>query len=42
MGPNTIAAIRAWQEAQGMVADGYGSLSVLQRLEQLQQGRTAG
>ena len=32
MGPNTIAAIRAWQKAQGLIPDGYGSLAMLTRL----------
>lgn len=32
IGPNTIAAIRAYQRARGMVPDGYASLSLLQSL----------
>ncbi|WMC11860.1 lytic murein transglycosylase [Oceanimonas pelagia] len=32
IGPNTMAAIRAWQQAQGLVADGYASASLLERL----------
>ncbi len=29
IGPNTIAAVRAWQRARGLVPDGFASLSVL-------------
>ncbi|MDP5291033.1 lytic murein transglycosylase [Oceanimonas sp. CHS3-5] len=32
IGPNTMAAIRAWQQARGLVADGYASASLLERL----------
>lgn len=32
IGPNTMAAIRAWQQAEGLVADGYASASLLERL----------
>ncbi len=32
IGPNTIAAIRAFQRSVGMVPDGYASLEVLRRL----------
>ncbi|PKP82286.1 MAG: lytic murein transglycosylase [Alphaproteobacteria bacterium HGW-Alphaproteobacteria-2] len=32
IGPNTIAAVRGFQRAQGMVPDGYASLEVLRRL----------
>ncbi len=32
IGPNTIAAIRAFQRAQGMVPDGYASYEILRRL----------
>jgi membrane-bound lytic murein transglycosylase B len=32
IGPRTIAAVRAWQRAQGLTPDGYASLSVLKRL----------
>ncbi len=32
IGPNTIAAVRAFQVAQGLVPDGFASLSVLNRL----------
>lgn len=32
IGPNTIAAIRAFQRANGMVPDGYASLELLKRL----------
>ncbi|MEZ5777465.1 MAG: lytic murein transglycosylase [Paracoccaceae bacterium] len=32
IGPNTIAAIRAYQRAIGMVPDGYASLDILKRL----------
>jgi len=32
IGPRTIAAVRAWQRAQGLTPDGYASLSLLQRL----------
>nr|WP_233495456.1 lytic murein transglycosylase [Rhodosalinus halophilus] len=32
IGPLTIAAVRAWQEAQGLTPDGYASLAVLERL----------
>ncbi|WP_435257550.1 lytic murein transglycosylase [Thioclava sp. FR2] len=32
IGPNTIAAIKAWQKANGLVPDGYASLDVLNNL----------
>ena len=32
VGPNTIAAIRAFQRAEGLVPDGYASQAVLGRL----------
>ncbi|PWE32673.1 lytic murein transglycosylase [Maritimibacter sp. 55A14] len=32
IGPNTIAAVRAFQASQGMVPDGYTSLEILRRL----------
>jgi membrane-bound lytic murein transglycosylase B len=32
IGPLTIAAVRAWQEAEGLTPDGYASLAVLERL----------
>lgn len=32
IGPNTIAAIRRFQSAQGMVPDGYASFEILKRL----------
>ena len=32
IGPNTIAAVRAFQRAKGLVPDGYASLDVLKRL----------
>ncbi len=32
VGPMTIAAVRAYQEGQGLVPDGYASLSILERL----------
>ncbi|TNJ42244.1 lytic murein transglycosylase [Phaeobacter sp. B1627] len=32
IGPNTIAAIRAFQNARGIVPDGYASLSLLKKL----------
>ncbi len=32
IGPNTIAAVRAFQRAQGLVPDGYPSLDILTRL----------
>ncbi|MEO0386878.1 MAG: lytic murein transglycosylase [Pseudomonadota bacterium] len=32
IGPNTIAAIRAYQRSQGLTADGYASAALLQRL----------
>ncbi|MGQ0565838.1 MAG: lytic murein transglycosylase [Gemmobacter sp.] len=32
IGPNTIAAVRAFQQAQGLVPDGYPSLDILTRL----------
>ncbi|PKP73470.1 MAG: lytic murein transglycosylase [Alphaproteobacteria bacterium HGW-Alphaproteobacteria-6] len=32
IGPNTIAAIRAFQRARGMTPDGYASLEILNRL----------
>nr|WP_050525188.1 lytic murein transglycosylase [Pseudorhodobacter ferrugineus] len=33
MGPNTIAAVKGFQKARGIVPDGYPSLDVLNRLE---------
>ncbi|MBT8153215.1 lytic murein transglycosylase [Epibacterium ulvae] len=33
IGPNTIAAVRAFQASQGLVQDGYPSLSLLKRLQ---------
>lgn len=33
VGPNTIAAIRAYQRAQGLTPDGHPSLTLLQRLK---------
>lgn len=33
IGPNTIAAIRAFQASQGMVPDGYASYEILRRLK---------
>ena len=33
IGPNTTAAIRAYQKSAGMTADGYPSLQLLQSLE---------
>jgi len=35
IGPNTIAAIRAFQASIGMVPDGYASLEILKRLRKL-------
>jgi membrane-bound lytic murein transglycosylase B len=32
MGPKTIAAVKAFQKARGLVPDGYPSLDVLDRL----------
>lgn len=32
IGPNTIAAVRAFQRAKGLIPDGYASLDVLRRL----------
>ncbi|CUH74725.1 lytic murein transglycosylase [Tropicibacter naphthalenivorans] len=32
LGPNSLAALRAYQRARGLVPDGYASLSVLQKL----------
>ena len=32
IGPNTIAAVRAFQRAKGLLPDGYASLDVLRRL----------
>ncbi len=32
IGPNTVAAIRAYQRAAGMIPDGYASLDILKRL----------
>ncbi|MBF9042342.1 lytic murein transglycosylase [Rhodobacterales bacterium HKCCE4037] len=32
VGPITIAAVRAYQEGEGLVPDGYASLSILERL----------
>ncbi|MBD3764200.1 MAG: lytic murein transglycosylase [Rhodobacterales bacterium] len=34
IGPNTLAAVRAYQRAQGLVPDGYASLDLLRRLRQ--------
>jgi peptidoglycan hydrolase-like protein with peptidoglycan-binding domain len=33
MGPKTVAAIKAFQKASGMVPDGFPSLTVLQALQ---------
>jgi membrane-bound lytic murein transglycosylase B len=33
MGPNTIAAVKAFQKSKGIITDGYPSLDVLNRLE---------
>ena len=32
IGPNTIAAIRAFQRTQGLAPDGYASYEILRRL----------
>jgi membrane-bound lytic murein transglycosylase B len=32
IGPNTIAAVKAYQKANGLLPDGYASLEILQRL----------
>ncbi|MCE6960864.1 lytic murein transglycosylase [Cereibacter sphaeroides] len=32
IGPNTLAALRAWQKAAGLVADGYANEAILNRL----------
>ena len=32
MGPNTIAAVKSFQKARGIVPDGYPSLDILQKL----------
>jgi lytic murein transglycosylase len=32
IGPNTIAAVKAWQKANGRIPDGYASLEVLEAL----------
>ncbi len=32
LGPNSIAALRAWQKTNGLVPDGYASLAILERL----------
>ncbi len=32
IGPRTVAALKAWQGSNGMLADGYASLDVLRRL----------
>ncbi len=32
IGPNTLAALRAWQKAQGLTPDGYANEAVLNRL----------
>ena len=32
MGPKTIAAVKAWQLAQGLVPDGYANPALLERL----------
>jgi membrane-bound lytic murein transglycosylase B len=32
IGPNTIAAVKAFQMAQGLTPDGYASLEILKRL----------
>ena len=34
VGPNTVKALRAWQRSVGLVADGYASPGVLERLRQ--------
>jgi hypothetical protein len=36
MGPNTIAAIRAFQNRLDQVPDGYGSLDILTKLRDIQ------
>ena len=33
MGPKTVAALKAFQKAKGLVPDGFPSLSVLHALE---------
>jgi len=33
IGPNTIAAIRAFQKSNGLTPDGYASLDLLKRLQ---------
>ncbi|MGB3279696.1 MAG: peptidoglycan-binding domain-containing protein, partial [Pseudorhodobacter sp.] len=33
MGPNTIAAVKAFQKSKGIVPDGYPSLDILNRLQ---------
>ena len=32
IGPNTIAAVRAYQRSRGLTPDGYASLDLLERL----------
>ena len=39
IGPRTIAAVRAWQESQGLLPDGYAPLALL---EQLRADRSSG
>ncbi len=34
IGPNTLAALRKWQQARGLVADGYANEAVLNRLRE--------
>ncbi|MEA5159426.1 lytic murein transglycosylase [Cereibacter johrii] len=34
IGPNTLSALRAWQAARGLVADGYANEAVLNRLRE--------
>ena len=33
IGVNTRAAVRAWQKARGLVADGYLTAALIQRLQ---------
>ncbi|MGB0211959.1 peptidoglycan-binding domain-containing protein, partial [Algiphilus sp.] len=39
LGPNTRAALRAFQTAQGLVPDGFPTVALLTRLRHSQQDR---
>jgi peptidoglycan hydrolase-like protein with peptidoglycan-binding domain len=39
IGPNTIAAIRAFQQSRGLTPDGFASAALLQRLPGIPEAR---